>query len=446
MKLFPDTIFLLFLSAVFILTSCERSTSPLLPASLHFSAEYVAVTEADLRLQTDKLPENAALEIRRGDSLIFRGALQTADTTVTDTALLPAHDYSYTATLFKNGKPAAYSQPMQITTMDTTSHDFTWEITEFPSPYGSGELRDVCIVNENNIWAVGEIYSDSVQSWLPYNAVHWDGQQWELKRIYFPTICGQSSLTPYPSKTIFSFNNGEIWISSSGDKIAILKNGNQISNFCLPTSVSMSINKIWGTSGNDLYVVGSSGLIAHYDGAQWHRIESPEGAGGTDLPVQDIWGSKNEKTGEYEILCVASRLDQNKGRELLRINNQSVEKLQTEGLSWSLKAIWFIPGVIYYIGGDGLYPSRNLADRWHRIPSPFLYKHAIRGQAVNDVIVAGSFGLLSHFNGASWRHYNGGHFPSTGAAYRGVAIYNNIIAAVGYYNLRNGFVVVGRRN
>jgi len=53
---------------------------------------------------------------------------------------------------------------------------------------------------------------------------------------------------------------------------------------------------------------------------------------------------------------------------------------------------------------------------------------------------------LSHFNGASWRHYNGGHFPSTGAAYRGVAIYNNIIAAVGYYNLRNGFVVVGRRN
>ena len=437
---FKFSIFVFFLLSFFLMV-CERSTSPLLPASLHLSADYVAVTEVWLHLQTDHLPENAAFEIRRGDSLIFRGALQTADTTVTDTALLPAHHYNYKATLFKNDKPAAYSQPLQITTMDTTSHDFTWEITEFPSPYGSGLLRDVSVVNENNIWAVGEIYSDSTQPWLPYNAVHWDGQEWELKKIYVD-YRGQPNLAPLEG--VFALSDGKI-IFSSG--LPYLPEGSHwklyhLWDMGILGQTDGGVPHIWGTSLDNVYFAGRNGTIVHYDGAQWQRIES-----GTDLPIQDIWGGWNNKTRGWDIICVASRLDQNEGRELLKISKQSVEKLQTEGLSWSLKAIWFIPGVIYYIGGDGLYPSRNLANRWHRdLSFPFLYKHAIRGQAVNDVIVAGSFGLLSHFNGVSWRHYNGGHFPSSSAAYRGVAIHNNIVAAVGYYNLRNGFVVIGRRN
>ena len=44
-------------------------------------------------------------------------------------------------------------------------------------------------IDENNIWAVGEIYMlDSLGNHDPhaYNAVHWDGLNWEMLRIFFP--------------------------------------------------------------------------------------------------------------------------------------------------------------------------------------------------------------------------------------------------------------------
>ncbi len=40
--------------------------------------------------------------------------------------------------------------------MDTTSHNFTFTSWTFGT-VGSSTLYDVAIINENNIWAVGEI-------------------------------------------------------------------------------------------------------------------------------------------------------------------------------------------------------------------------------------------------------------------------------------------------
>ena len=60
---------------------------------------------------------------------------------------------------------------------------------------------------------------------------------------------------------------------------------------------------MWGTSDNDLYIVGNNGLIAHYDGRQWQRIES-----GTDTQIRDIWGYVDKITGEKKILCAVSNV------------------------------------------------------------------------------------------------------------------------------------------
>lgn len=420
-------------------SGCEKQTTPITTTNISLTAEYVGITEVELLLSTDlkELPDNYHL-LRNGE-VVLTGKLIDNNTFLWDTTLQPAHTYTYRVNLLRNNVTHSRSNELNLTTMDTTIHDFQWEIFELPSPYGSGALYDVAIINENDIWAVGEIYADSANPWLPYNAVHWDGQQWELKRINFFTICGQSSLTPYPAKSVLAFSTNDIWIAMDGDQITHWNGHTQDMLTCLP--VSFTINEIWGTDSDNLYAVGAAGTIFHLDGQGWKKLES-----GTDLPIQDIWGAKNPISGEELILCVASRLDQKEGRELLKIHHQNVEKLQVEGLSWSLKAIWFIPDMIYYIGGDGLYPSRNLDVPWKRdVSFPQLYKHAIRGQAVNDVVVAGSFGLLSHFNGLNWKHYSGGTLPSASTAYRGVAIHVNIIVATGYHDLRNGLVVIGRR-
>ena len=88
------------------------------------------------------------------------------------------------------------------------------------------------------------------------------------------------------SESVFAFNENDIWFSggviSLGWTIYSISNSNQ----CL--RVHMQMNKIWGSSSNDLYIVGNDGNIAHYNGSSWTKIES-----GTIVDLFDVWGSPN---------------------------------------------------------------------------------------------------------------------------------------------------------
>ena len=177
--------------------------------------------------------------------------------------------------MLKNGKLAAFSPLLQITTMDTTSHDFSWETIEFPSPYGSGVLHDVAIVNENDIWAVRAIFADNAKPWLPYNAVHWDGQQWELKRIK-TKACGGVDYPPI--RAVFAFSRNDILFAHIDGGITYFDGINFNNDCSLVTQLNGSANKMWGRSRNDLYVVSGNGFIAHYNG----------GSGG-QITIKDPW-------------------------------------------------------------------------------------------------------------------------------------------------------------
>ncbi|NOZ75675.1 MAG: hypothetical protein GXO90_09965, partial [FCB group bacterium] len=48
----------------------------------------------------------------------------------------------------------------------------------------------------------------------------------------------------------------------------------------------MSVNKIWGSSPDDIYFVGLNGSIVHYDGSTFRRMES-----GTEVDLKDIDGT-----------------------------------------------------------------------------------------------------------------------------------------------------------
>ncbi|MFZ1279327.1 MAG: glucosyl transferase, partial [Ignavibacteriaceae bacterium] len=289
---------LLFVIVVFMLNSCSTTEPPLPPEeeppkAIKLKMLEVSCTEAFISISAGDTVLPVNITLKKDDAAMFSFILTQTDTTVIDTTLQPDITYVYQTTALIKGKEEN-SDTLQVKTLPTTSHNFTWQTFDFGNPnYGSSVLNDVAIIDENNIWAVGEIYADTTGQ--AYNAVHWNGGIWELKKIYFPTVCGSTDLTPYPAKAIFAFDNGEIWISSSGDKIAILENGIQIDKFCLPSNVSMSINKIWGSSSNDLYIVGNGGNIAHYQNGSWSKIES-----GTTTNINDIWGyydpSNNYKT------------------------------------------------------------------------------------------------------------------------------------------------------
>jgi len=260
-----------------------------------------------------------------------------------------------------------------------------------------------------------------------YNLAHWDGNQWELKRVYFPTVCGQTSLSSYPADAIAAFYDGEIWISA-GDKIAIFQDTVEIDKFCLPSSVSMSITKIWGTNSNNLYVVGFRGNIAHYLNGTWNKITS-----GTTTDINDIWGANDPISYSSLVLCTVSNRYHLGDHKLLSISGDGT----TEYIPWSyttLYGIWFnSPRKIYIVGG-GAYVYKNDSLETFDVPSGYFLTR-VKGNNLNDIYIATAGAEILHFNGMNWVGMSDGVYGK----YEGLDVKGNTVVLVGY-NIQGGIV------
>ncbi|MCL6098919.1 MAG: glucosyl transferase [Bacteroidetes bacterium] len=321
---------------------------------------------------------------------------------------------------------------------DTTSNSFVWQKYTFGGGGGSSVLHDVAVINDTNIWAVGEIYmKDSLGNDDPYayNLARWDGKKWSIKKISFTNSQGQTFLTPIQS--IFAFSASNVWL---GLDQLIHWDGTYFNDYEISTNIFHSwINKIWGTSSNDVYIVGNSGSIAHLYNGTVQKIES-----GTSLDIQDIWGEVDTKTNQTTVLAVASLLNYGRALNLLQIKNNSVTMLDTTGLHVNQHSLWFQTDKVFYVVGNGVYKKNSLSDiKWvQENGHPFLYKEAIRGNNWNDLFIVGDFGLVSHYNGSSWKHYD---MSLPNANFYSVSVKGNTVAAVGQDG-NNAVITIGRRN
>ena len=327
---------------------------------------------------------------------------------------------------------------------DTTSHNFVFSLDTLGDG-NSSALNDVAIISENNVWAVGEIHKrDSVGGYSQpaYGLAVWNGSAWQLRRLSAPGPGFVSNLRP---RGIFAFSATDIWFASGG---VFRWDGQSITSYWInsfpgnPNPIldpGQTAEKLWGTSSSNLYAVGSRGAIAHFNGSTWQKLAS-----GTTVDIQDIWGTSN--AGMHVILAVASMGPQiPQARRILRIQNNQVTFVPDSGLPLDLEGIWFSDTTMYYVVGEGVFTSRNLSSWQRNVSHPSEYKEAIRGNNWNDIFVAGSFGLTSHYNGSSWRHYTGNELPSFFGKYQRVALSGNRIFAVGWMNDK-AVVLRGRRN
>ncbi len=303
--------------------------------------------------------------------------------------------------------------------MDTTSHDFTWEVFTFGSK-GSSILNDVFIINENDIWAVGEIYTedtytyDSLGNWIePYNAVHWDGSEWELKRIYTMTSFG--TLNWIVLNAIYGFSENDIWVFSNAGGYGHW-NGNEWESQYISQRVG-GINKIWGSSSSDIYFVGSNGNITYYNGQTWRRIES-----GTGNNLHDIWGMYDELTNEKTILITARN-------KILKITNKNrVGEFDWPYNQNSILSIWFKNMYKKFACGDGVF-EYSKTNGWEMFTGLPNYKtYHIRGNDINDIFAVGAFGFVTHYNGINWKDI----FPSQNIRFISLSVTDNLMVDVGY--------------
>ncbi|HOJ07609.1 MAG TPA: glucosyl transferase, partial [Ignavibacteriaceae bacterium] len=457
--------FYIFLNLIFLLslTTCSTTEPPPPPDEtkpvLTLSFDKKSCTELWIKLTTKDLTLPSELALKQynptGDSISQSFILNTKDSLLYIDSLFPNKTYKFLITMQQSNNA---SNELSVTTMDTTSHNFSYQTFEFGEPLtgNSSRLYDVAIINENNIWAVGEIYvNDSLGQAdpIPYNVARWNGIEWELKRINFPVVCGQSNLISYPSRSINVFNDNEIWMSTGGDKIAVIKEGIQINQFCLPSNLNMSINKIWGVDKNNTYIIGNEGKVGYYNGTSWSSVTS-----GTTLPLTDIYGKDDN-----EVYAVGINVSEAKGVVLkgnsngfsVMINSEIMNENELfNKLFGSLDAIWLDENNTLYTAGNLMFQHKN--NKWDYVRSlpenyiggnPGTYYRgfisSIRGNTSNDYVIAGDRNTLKHFNGISWQQiglpYNPQSQISLIAKQKG-----NTVVAVGS-NGSNAFIILLNR-
>ncbi|MBW7846135.1 MAG: glucosyl transferase [Bacteroidia bacterium] len=334
---------------------------------------------------------------------------------------------------------------------DTTSHNFTWQTFTWGGG-GSSSINDVAILSDTDIWVVGDIQlSDSIAQDgsghnFPFGAAHWDGIEWKLFRL--PVFVSPTYTTYLIPTGIIAFSSTDIWFASGG---VHRFNGTQVTesywladwpgNPQTPIlSQEQRIEKLWGSSSNNIYAVGRSGAIAHYNGSSWQKLES-----GTTLDLHDIYGATNDKTGEQQILAVGSR-NLPFDRVILRVQGTSVTTLSSDSIEYELSGVWFKPDQHYYVVGDGIFEKNTLNENtWKNKPldiTPY-YTAGITGNDVNDVFVVGAYGECLHWNGVSWLSFREQTYVGNGG-FGKVAMKENLVVAGGY-DSQNAVLVMGKR-
>ncbi|WKZ70001.1 MAG: hypothetical protein QY331_01875 [Melioribacteraceae bacterium] len=385
----------------FILVSCNTTEPP--PDNgngngndepkpkITLTVDDTSPTEVWLNLTTENISLPDTLKLFRNNDKVKTIELFDSSFIFYQDSLLPSQSYTYTAII----NDTVTSEATAIT-MDTTSHNFSYEIFEF-GEHGNSVLRDVAIIDENNIWAVGAIYlkdSTGANDSKLYNAVHWNGNEWQPLRIV------EEGFLLAPEYSIYAIAEDDIWI---GGSIPQHWDGNIWTFWGSNKGYEggFYIKKIWAKSSDEVYLVGGNGNIRHYNGTSWRKIES-----GTDVDLRDVTGNQNGT----EIYISGYSTDYSKS-VLMKLSNNVLNVIwenktlqDTPPYGSTVNSIKLLNNDLFIASNIGVFRKKlkyTLPDKKLYYPPRWVYK--VTGTNVNDTYSVGDRLSITHFNGSSER-------------------------------------------
>lgn len=158
------------------------------------------------------------------------------------------------------------------------------------------------------------------------------------------------------------------------------------------TSRLTNLSGIWGSSSNDIFVVGARGAVLHFDGAGWVKQES-----GTSQNLTAVWGSSSADVFAVGFDGTILHFD---GRRWSR---------QISGTTRALSAIWGdSPSNVLAVGRSGTI-LRFDGRAWRAEQSGSRQDLlAVWGLSASDVYAGGARGTLRHFDGTTWNRVDSG--------------------------------------
>lgn len=413
------------LSLALVFIACKETPASPDDHTVTLTIEGVTCTEAWLRVRFANAGGHFSL-LRDGIAIqtIFVVA---PETLMVDEGLEPGRSYIYQGRRMGGGfsRPVEESERISVRTLDTTSHQFSFD-SVLLGDGGSSVLYDVAIINDMLVYAVGAVYLRDSLGKLdpnPYNIVKWNGSAWLLMRIPFVGAC--SAVTYPPIKAICALSQENILLTNGGSVVTY--DGTNASMDCRMNSMLVgAINKICAVGPGDIYAAGNSGTIVHYSNESWQKLES-----GTATDLRDITG---EIGGQFVWTCGYSNdLSQS---ALLEYNGQSWSTVWTrEGASTApygdlVSSVTVIGRSLYLTSNSGVFrqsATASFADAQCVLSLPS-FPYRIRGSSANNVFVVGDYTRIWHYNGLTWKLLNSGE--STRPLY-GLAVAGNFAVAVG---------------
>lgn len=155
----------------------------------------------------------------------------------------------------------------------------------------------------------------------------------------------------------------------------------------MTSPVTTPLKAIWGTDTNNLYAVGSAGVIIRYNGSAWTSVT------GIDITTElrGIHGTKSSN-----IVAVGA------GGIVLQYNGTTWSKRSME-ISQNLNAVWVTSASDLFIAGESgvILECDQSSCTQNRYLTDYSL-NALWGASADDVYAVGGGGTILHYDGTGW--------------------------------------------
>ncbi len=149
---------------------------------------------------------------------------------------------------------------------------------------------------------------------------------------------------------------------------------------------------VWGSSGTDVFAVGSNGIILRYNGTTWATMDSA-----TTQELYDVWGSSGT-----DVFAVGTN------GIILRYNGSTWATMESNTTE-TLWGVWGSSGTdVFAVGNAGTIVHYD-GDTWSPMSSGTAqFVRDVWGSSSTDVFAVGDSGTILHYDGGSWSAMSSG--------------------------------------
>lgn len=246
------------------------------------------------------------------------------------------------------------------------------------------------------------------------NVLHWRPEQGA--QLYLTDVRALWAASPHD---VFAASDGAV-LHFDGNYWRAMDAG--------PCGCASSLAGLWGSSGNNVYAVGTTGTVLHWTGGEWGTVEDPDIGTGN---LYGVWGSSATDiwvVGDFSTV------------------------LHSDGSDWTVATTDLESAVpLYSVWGSGPDDAWAVGEagtvlRWdgdswtvRAFPDADVTLTSVWGTAANDVWAAGfddvcgcGGGVLYHFDGSAWTEVTGTPDLSENPLYAGWSSGPNDVWVAGF--------------